>query len=77
MVTSLPMRESVNYSNIENGKWTAGNFKGHVDSHANYLLDLGFTAGDTIAVWLDESPERVCNSYLLTSSSKLYQLKLS
>lgn len=57
-VEKLPMREAVRYTSIQNGKWTATELKSKIDAHANGLLDIGVTSGDTIAVWLNECPER-------------------
>ena len=40
-------------------KWTAADMKMYVDSHANGLLENRFQSGDSIAVWLPESAEKV------------------
>lgn len=56
-VSKLPAREAVRYQE-KNMKWTASNFKAYTDSHANALLEHGFSIGDTIAVWLPDSAEK-------------------
>lgn len=56
-VASLPMREAVRYTG-KNIKWTASEFKHFADSHANALLEHGFTKGDTLALWLPDSAEK-------------------
>jgi hypothetical protein len=56
-VNALPGREAVRYTD-HNIKWTAGEFKGYADAHANALLEHGFHSGDTIAVWLPEGAEK-------------------
>lgn len=56
-VAALPMREAVRYTN-KNMKWTAGEFLDFVDAHANALLEHGFKAGDTIALWLPDAAEK-------------------
>lgn len=56
-VSSLPMREAVRYTG-KNIKWTAGEVKEFADSHANALLEHGFTKGDTLALWLPDSAEK-------------------
>ena len=35
-------------------------YKNYVDSHANALIDSNFFPGDTVAVWLKDSAEKVC-----------------
>ena len=56
-VSSLPGREAVRYTD-HNVKWTANEFKGYADAHANALLEHGFQSGDTIAVWLPDGAEK-------------------
>jgi hypothetical protein len=56
-VSSLPAREAVRYTE-KNLKWTAEEFSGYVDAHANALLEQGFVTGEVIGVWLPESPEK-------------------
>lgn len=56
-VSALPEREAVRYT-AKNMKWTAADFKMYADSHANALLEHGFTTGDTIAVWLPDAAEK-------------------
>lgn len=36
-------------------------FQNYINAHANALLEFEIKAGDTIAVWLPESAEKVCN----------------
>ena len=57
-VQRLPMREAVRYVK-GNMKWTAADVKMYVDGHANALIDHGFVAGETMAIWLPESAEKV------------------
>lgn len=57
MVQALPMREALRYKH-KNMKWSAEDFKHFGDSHANGLIDLGFVAGDRIAIWHKESAEK-------------------
>ena len=57
-VSRLPMREAVRYAK-NNMKLTAADMKMYVDSHANGLLENRFQSGDSIAVWLPESAEKV------------------
>ena len=52
------MREAVRYAK-NNMKWTAADIKMYVDSHANALIEHRFQSGDSIAVWLPESAEKV------------------
>ena len=59
-VSSLPAREAVRYKD-KNLKWTAEEFLGYVDAHANALLEHGFVTGEAIGVWLPESPEKHVN----------------
>ena len=56
-VSSLPAREAVRYTD-KNLKWTAEEFEGYVDAHANALLEQGFLSGEVIGMWLSESPEK-------------------
>lgn len=56
-VSSLPAREAVRYTE-KNLKWTAEEFAGYVDAHANALLEQGFASGEVIGVWLPDSPEK-------------------
>jgi acyl-CoA synthetase (AMP-forming)/AMP-acid ligase II len=56
-VSSLPAREAVRYTG-KNLKWTAEEFEGYVDAHANALLEQGIGMGDVIGVWLPEGAEK-------------------
>jgi acyl-coenzyme A synthetase/AMP-(fatty) acid ligase len=40
-------------------KWSAGDLNRQANNQANALLDHKFQPGDTVAVWLNESAEKV------------------
>lgn len=40
-------------------------FQRHVENHANALLDLDFTPGETLGIWLPDGAERVSNEVLI------------
>lgn len=61
-VANLPMREAVRYT-TKNMKWSAGDLNRQANNQANALLEHGFTPGDTVAIWLNESAEKV-NKYM-------------
>lgn len=54
---AIPNREAVRYK-AKNMKWTAARMMSFVDSHANALLDLGFSKDDTTTIWMAESSEK-------------------
>eukprot|EP00607_Mallomonas_marina_P003310 CAMPEP_0182428618 /NCGR_PEP_ID=MMETSP1167-20130531/23153_1 /TAXON_ID=2988 /ORGANISM="Mallomonas Sp, Strain CCMP3275" /LENGTH=226 /DNA_ID=CAMNT_0024611609 /DNA_START=138 /DNA_END=818 /DNA_ORIENTATION=- len=57
MVQQSPMREAVRYG-AKNIKWSASEVKKNTDAHANALLEHGFIAGETIAIWHKECAEK-------------------
>ena len=71
------MREAVRYAK-NNMKWTAADMKMYVDSHANGLLENRFQSGDSIAVWLPESAEKVRYDVTVTLKSIApYELQIT
>lgn len=58
-VEELPMREAVRYTNKENMKMSAVEFKAAAAAHANALLSHGIKTGDSILVWLPDYKQKV------------------
>lgn len=57
-VAKIPMREAVRFTK-KNMKWSASDMQKHAEAHANALIEYHLQAGDSIAVWLDDSAEKV------------------
>ena len=62
-VEDLPMREAVRYTNNENLKISAAEFKAAAMAHANALLSHGIKTGDSILLWLPDYKQKVRNAF--------------